>query len=378
MVSVWRTSRSVVVNTSRRRAQSAALASANECPRDPGGYFVVRGTEKVLLIQEQLSKNRIIIERDTKGQLVASVTSSANNFKSRCQVVVDKQGRVCVRHNNFAEEINAGVLLLAMGVPTAAAAQALIGADLAEALQPTLAACVQLRVRTELEALEYIGARLRQPAHWRVRRRRDAEAREVLVQVVLAHVATHCFDLRDKAAYVALMMRRLLLAMSDEARVDDRDYYGNKRLELAGQLLALLFEDLFKRFNSDLKRNIDKSLEKRYRTEQFDAIKLMRPDTIATGLIHAISTGNWNVKRFKMERAGVTAVLSRLSFIASLGMMTRITSQFEKTRKISGPRALQPSQWGMLCPSDTPEGACARVRVRESVERGVQASHAAW
>jgi DNA-directed RNA polymerase III subunit RPC2 len=130
-------------------------------------------------------------------------------------------------------------------------------------------------------------------------------------------------------------------------------------------LLSLLFEDLFKKFNSDLKLNIDKVLKKVNRTQEFDVHNqiILHGDHITSGFTRAISTGNWVLKRFKMDRAGITHVLSRLSYISALGMMTRIASQFEKTRKVSGPRALQPSQWGMLCTSDTPEGeACGLVK----------------
>jgi DNA-directed RNA polymerase III subunit RPC2 len=128
--------------------------------------------------------------------------------------------------------------------------------------------------------------------------------------------------------------------------------------------LSLLFEDSFKTWNSEIKKSMDKLLEKKARTA-FDASKLLLAGqgSITNAFVRSISTGNWSLKRFHVERAGVTHVLSRLSFIAALGMMTRISSQFEKTRKVSGPRALQPSQWGMLCPSDTPEGeACGLVK----------------
>ena len=79
----------------------AHCAHAGECPLDPGGYFVVKGTEKVILIQEQLSKNRIIVDLDSKGQITASVTSSTHERKSKTNIVLSKRTSLALRHNAF-------------------------------------------------------------------------------------------------------------------------------------------------------------------------------------------------------------------------------------------------------------------------------------
>ena len=343
------------------------LARLGECPLDPGGYFVVKGTEKVILIQEQLSKNRIIIDIDNKGEVGASVTSSTHERKSKTNIVV-KHGKLYLRHNTFTDEIPIMVALKAMGCESDQEVVQMVGPDTAYAslLLPSLLECSALAIFTQQQALEYCGGKVRMATRMmysRNKRSKVDEARDILAGVVLAHVPVPAYDFRQKCVYVAIMIRRILHAMVDPTQVDDKDYYGNKRLELAGQLLALLFEDCFKRLNADLKRQADAVLSKSNRATQFDIIKCIRQDTLSNGLEHAISSGNWTVKRFRMERKGVTQVLSRLSFISALGMMTRITSQFEKTRKVSGPRALQPSQWGMLCPSDTPEGeSCGLVK----------------
>lgn len=341
----------------------AELATLNECPIDPGGYFIANGTEKVILIQEQLSKNRIIVEADKKGNIGCSVTSSTAERKSRTSIVT-KANKFCLKHNALTEDLPVVVAFKAMGIECEQEIVQMVGCEeeVISTFAPSLEECHKLNIYTQLQALQYVGSKVRQRATWGKSRSKVEEARELLAGVMLAHVPVLKYDFKSKCVFLALMVRRVILACSDEANVDDRDYYGNKRLELAGQLLSLLFEDLFKRFNAELKKIADQTIPKP-RAAQFDIVKHMRQDQITHGLVHAITSGNWIIKRFNMNRAGVTQVLSRLSFISCLGMMTRISSQFEKTRKVSGPRSLQPSQWGMLCPSDTPEGeACGLVK----------------
>ena len=347
----------------------------SECPLDPGGYFIIRGTEKVILIQEQLSKNRIIVEADDKNTTItASVTSSTHERKSKTYIVL-KKDRITLNHNVLIENIPIAIVLKALGgLSDFEIIQLVAGTD--QVYQDDFAVnfeeATKAGVFTQQQALEYIGARVKmgttrtKPAFGgHARRSNVEEGLDALATLIIAHVPIEGLDFYPKAVYVALMVRRVLMASHDPKLVDDRDFVGNKRLELAGELLSLLFEDLFKKFVAELKTSFDKVMKKANRAVSFDPSATMpvSANGITAGLNRAIQTGNWTVKRFNMNRAGVTHVLSRLSYISALGMMTRISSQFEKTRKVSGPRALQPSQWGMLCPSDTPEGeACGLVK----------------
>ncbi|XP_011300375.1 DNA-directed RNA polymerase III subunit RPC2 [Fopius arisanus] len=341
------------------------LAKMNECPHDPGGYFVVNGQEKVILIQEQMLKNRIILEQDSKGCIVASCNSSTHERKTKTNVVGNR-GKYYMRHNIFQDDIPVTVIFKAMGIVSDQEIMQLIGTEeeYMKKLGSSFEECHTLEIFTQQQALKYLNNKRKQKRYFGPSAKGNVadEMKDILAQNILSHVPVMDFNFKMKATYLALMIRRVMKAQYDGNLIDDRDYYGNKRLELAGSLLALMFEDAFKRYNFELKQIADKNIPKT-KAAQFDVVKHMTKDTITRGLAFAISSGNWTIKRFKMERHGVTQVLSRLSYISALGMMTRVNSQFEKTRKVSGPRSLQPSQWGMMCPSDTPEGeGCGLIK----------------
>jgi DNA-directed RNA polymerase III subunit RPC2 len=351
------------------------LAAMKECPYDPGGYFVTKGVEKVMLMHEQLSKNRVILEVDSSKNVSASITSSTHERKSKCYIF-SKHSKVYLKHNTLGDDVPIMIVLKAMGVESDIEMIQLVGSepDVIDRLAVSLEEPNRLGLHTQIQALKYIGNKIQKRNQsgpmamggggwFRKPQAPEDEAREILANVVLSHVPVVDFNFRAKSIYVGHIVRRVVLVELGREPIDDRDYYGNKRIELAGNLLSLLFEDLFKHFNKDLKRQADMVLSKANRAQAFDVVKCIRPDTITYGMVTAISTGNWVLKRFRMDRAGVTQVLSRLSYISALGMVTRVNSQFEKTRKVSGPRSLQPSQWGMLCPADTPEGeACGLVK----------------
>ena len=158
------------------------------------------------------------------------------------------------------------------------------------------------------------------------------------------------------------MVNRLLTGALGRSTEDDRDYYGKKRLEMAGTLLASLYRSLFRQFIEEMIKQIKKDLHSNKKV--FPLIKAMRHESITRGLKGALSTGNWQKdKQNNAIKTGVSQVLSRLTFASSLSHMRRLTTPLSKQGKLTKPRQLHNSHWGMICPAETPEGsACGLVK----------------
>lgn len=215
-----------------------------ECPLDPGGYFIIRGVEKVILIQEQLSKNRIIVETDRLGCIGATVQSSTQEKKSKTHIVFGKNGRVSLKHNSLTIDVPVCIIMKAMGVESDKEICELVcGNDSAylELFASSVEETASMNISTKKAALEFIGAKVKRQFNpgnrIMVKKEPIDEALTLLAEILLAHVPVECdengeHNFRAKSVYVALMVRRTIQAVKDGGIVDDRDFIGNKRLEL--------------------------------------------------------------------------------------------------------------------------------------------------
>ena len=209
------------------------LAAMKECPYDPGGYFVIKGVEKVILIQEQLSKNRVILEEDAKG-VMASITSSTHETKTKSYILM-KNEKVYLKNNTLGDDIPIVIVFRAIGVETDVEMVQLIGSepDLINAIALSMEEPNRLKIQTQMQALRYIGQKIRNRTSslagggfYRRPQAPEDEAREVLANVVLSHVPVENFDFREKAIYIGHIVRRVLLVHMKKMSLDDKDYYG--------------------------------------------------------------------------------------------------------------------------------------------------------
>src|SRR5438128_645461 len=91
------------------------------------------------------------------------------------------------------------------------------------------------------------------------------------------------------------MVHRLLYTVLGRRSTDDRDHYGNKRLDLAGPLMGTLFRQLFAKLTKDCRLLLQKKLDSR--RKQFSVDTVIDHNAISRGLKYSLATGNWTANR---------------------------------------------------------------------------------
>ena len=335
-----------------------ALKIKGEDPQDPGGYFIVNGTERVLVCLEDLAPNRVMVESEQRYQRqteLAKVFSQREGFRALTVVEKKKDGILQVSIPVASGQVPLAVLMMALGMESADDIMQAITTD-PEMQNLILANIEEIHstegIYTTQEALEYMERRF---AAGQSKEYRKKRINYILDNTLLPHLSTTYEARLKKAVFLGRMAREVLELNRGQRKPDDKDHYANKRLKLAGNLMEELFRSGLQALLNDMKYQMERSYSKRKENRIHHAV---RRDVLTNKIMHAMATGNWTG-----GRAGVSQLLDRTCNMATLSHLRRVISPLTRSQPHFEARDLHPTQFGRLCPNETPEGQnCGLVK----------------
>jgi DNA-directed RNA polymerase II subunit RPB2 len=351
-----------------------------ECAEDYGGYFIVSGGERVIISQERMSENRPVVFRNnkttTKDKEVIEVKSIGPDNDQ-----VPKSNAVKIMYHpknqqilllratmpRIKTEIPLWILFRALGVVSDRDIMELIlGTDEDTTYMSIIDESIQeaAEVQTQEQALAWMSAHVHS---WSSRTVRQMKIDDILNIELFPHVGITRESIYGKACYLAHMTRKVLWVMTNRIPNDDRDGYPNKRVDLPGFLLANLFRSYF---TTKMIKDIRSSLAKEIHNGGWKANgafedilnisninKVIKSVILEVGMKTSLATGNFgSAKIGGPSKIGVSQVLNRLNYVSGISHLRRISTPIEKTGKLIAPRKLHNTQFGYICPSETPEG----------------------
>ncbi len=342
-------------------AWHALLRQRGEDPLDPGGYFIINGTERVLISMEDLAPNRVTVEinkRYAKQTEVAKIFSQKDGMRKPLTVEKRRDGMLMVKVSTAGTTAIPVVLLMrALGIDNDQEIFTAIAGP-TETFKYIVANINEVNDNEEYstqntaESHEWLQKKF---AAGQQREYREQRVNSLLDKELLPHLGDTPTDRKKKAIFVGRIVRQVLeMALTDRAP-NDKDHYANKRVRLAGDLV----EDLFRVSAGQLARDLKYQLERHHnRKRELRISSCLRPDVLTSKIMHALATGNW-----VGGRSGVSQLLDRTTFLSALSHMRRVTSPLVRSQPHFEARDLHPTQWGRLCPNETPEGQnCGLVK----------------
>ena len=310
-------------------------------PKDPGGYFIINGNERVMVMSEDLAENQPFIENNSKGVLNLRIFSSKGTYRIPTTIAEDKDGLFEVSFSRF-KDIPAVVILKALGMVKES--------DIAKNIdKETDSVIVNLYNFVDLSTVEdammYIAEKTslqgtKKEILDRVKQRIDS--------YLFPNIGQEKEDRMKKAVTLCKMIKRYLIAKENPSLRTDKDHYANKRVRLSGDLMSSLF-----RVNLGiLIRDIQYSLQKSSKRKKLFSIRTIAKSTLFSHRVEsAIATGSWTG-----GRSGVTQNMDKTNYLAIISQLQRVTSMLSSDQENFQARTLHPTHYGKFCPIETPEG----------------------
>lgn len=362
---------------------------------DQGGYFIVKGSEKVVLSQKRLQTNRFYVFPSTK-------TAWTWTGEIRACHSVKIRSTSTLRLNIHTGTRGSGVLWGVVEIPyvetpiPVMAICRLLGFANAEEVATSAATGGVLSGRTPIRkgslwdvhsvhtTRQWILSLLKDDAHkypafetmTRTRilqwvgeegtKRKSMGDRSKYVAHLMANeflpqmgLDSSALTIARKAQMFAFMLWRMANVARENMDPDDRDHSGNKQYDTPGMLLALLMRQHYRNF----RKKISSEIRRLSDSGRFVSIPdLMNIKRMTDGFTYALSTGNWGLQKGGSTQTGVAQMLSRINMIATVSHLRRVNTPLKREGKQARPRHINTSSFGHMCPAETPEGpACGLV-----------------
>ena len=357
--------------------------SKKHCKYDAGGYFIVNGSEKVVLsVESIIHRKPMVFTQKDQNSIVYYVrvqSRPATQFVGNMQVFtirIKKDNSIVLTIPHF-KEISVFTLMRALGLETDEdIVDSILDVKKEKAMLNLLSVSLNSQTTptiTREEAIEILIKNMRSTKSYsNVSPEIEAQQRKkhlmrILSQFILPHVVSGTndpeIDMIYKGHYIGYMIHKLLKCFLKDSKeveeyrgCDDRDSMINKRIELTGILLGTLFEQFFKKMLNDCNKIFkSKSVDDK---KPPNIIPHIKPNPIEQGLRQALSTGAFG----SQSRKGLSQMLNRMNHLHSASYLRRVITPTvdASTNKMTSPRHLHNTQYGSMCPLETPEGWASR------------------
>lgn len=338
----------------------------NESPTDVGGYFIIRGKERVLISQERINYNHVYVYENKKAKTtyiaeVRSIKEDAD-YSVLIRMTLSKH-TIMVSIPYIQKEIPLNILIRSLSADWTLEQKDVLD-GLSQKVKTFLIHALAVQ-KSKPECIEWIS---RFTTNQIPEGKREQYTTQILENEVLPHLGIHAHP-HIRIQFLIHMAIKLLQTHFGERLEDDREHCSNKRIETSGQLIGNLLKSLFKRYIKTSKQYMEKK-------KDTNILGTLYRFNISQRLLHCFTTGNWGVSKTNYIRQGVSQILSRLSYIGTISHLRRIIVPIGKESKIMSVRQIHPSSYGFIDPVETPEGQQAGliksfsliVRVSDSVD----------